>query len=197
MTALARKPAEERPSGLWTADQFLQFYMGRPDEERWQLVDGLAMMMVPATRVHQKLGKNLLQLLDPVLEEHRPEFEAYYELGVRIPKINNFNPTPDLVVIDRDAPFERYATRFYVVAEVISPSNTAEMIARKLELYRSHPDNLYCLTIDQDSVHIALFAREAGWARTDLRSLDDVLRLPAFGFEATLADIYKGTPLGR
>ena len=78
---------------------------------------------------------------------------------------------------------------------MISPSNTAEMIERKLELYRSHPDNLYCLTIDQDSVHVALYARESGWGRTDLRSLDDVLTLPAFGFQARLADLYEGTPL--
>ena len=69
------------------------------------------------------------------------------------------------------------------------------MIERKLELYQSHPDNLYCLTIDQDLVHVTLYARENGWARTDLQSLDGMLRLPAFGFEARLAEIYKGTPL--
>ena len=40
-----------------------------------------------------------------------------------------------------------------------------------------------------------LHARETGWARNDLRALDDVLRLPAFGFAARLADIYRGTPL--
>ncbi len=71
------------------------------------------------------------------------------------------------------------------------------MIERKLELYRGHPDNLYCLTVDQDSVHVTLFARDQDWARVDLTSLADTLKLPAFGFEATLADIYKGTPLAR
>jgi hypothetical protein len=72
------------------------------------------------------------------------------------------------------------------------------MIDRKLELYQSHPDNLYCLTIDQDSVHVTVDARGAGgWTRSELTSLDGLLRLPAFGLEATLADIYKGTPLAR
>jgi hypothetical protein len=71
------------------------------------------------------------------------------------------------------------------------------MIGRKLELYRSHPDNLYCLTIDQHSVHVALYAREDGWAERNLRALDDVLRLPAFGFDAPLSAIYRGTPLAR
>src|SRR5882724_13574216 len=105
MTALARARVEERDSRLWTADQFLDFYMTRPDGERWQLVDGLPMMMVPPTPIHQKLGKNLLKLLDRALERHRPELEAFYELGVRIPRVDDFNPQPDWLVIDAAALF--------------------------------------------------------------------------------------------
>jgi len=197
MTALARKPDAGRPSGLWTADQFLDFYVTRPDEERWQLLDGLPMMMTPPNKVHQRLARNLERLLDSPLSRSRPELLAYRETGVRVPGISDFNPEPDLVVLLADATYTYFDERFFLVAEVISPSNTAEMIDRKLELYQSHPDNLYCLTIDQDSVHVALYAREAGWARIDLRSLNDVLRLPAFSFEAKLSEIYEGTPLAR
>jgi Uma2 family endonuclease len=195
MNALAQRRTEERDPRLWTADQFLEFYMTRPDGERWQLVDGLPMMMTPPTRPHQKIAKNLLFLLDGTLRRSRPDLEAYYEIGIRIPGVEDFNPEPDLLVVDTNAQFERYAEKFFLIAEVTSPSNTAEMIERKLERYREHPDNLYCLMIDQDSVHVALWSREQGWSRTDLRSLDDALALPAFGFEARLAEIYEGTPL--
>ncbi len=195
MTALARTHVEERDSRLWTADQFLDFYMTRPDAERWQLVDGLPMMMTPPNKVHQRLARNLERLLDDALSTARPDLLAYRETGVRMPGVQDFNPEPDVAVLIGDATYTYYDDRFFLVAEVISPSNTAEMIERKLELYRRHPDNLYCLTVDQDSVHVALYARETGWVRTDLHSLNDVLRLPAFGFEAKLADIYKGTPL--
>jgi len=198
MTALARKSSPETGSGLWTADQFLEFYMSRPEGEHWQLIDGLAMMMVPANRPHQKLSKNLLMLLEQSLARHQPHLETYYELGLRIPGIEDFNPELDLVVVRRDDKFDRYVDRFFLVAEIISPSNTTEMISRKLDLYKRHPDNRYCVVVEQDSVHIALFTRDGEtWTRSDLHSLDDVLRLPAFGLEAALADIYKGTPLGR
>lgn len=197
MTAVARHQPDQTGSGLWSADQFLAFYMTRPDEERWQLVDGLAMMMFPPTPIHQKLGKNLMVLLDRALARHRPGLETFYELGLRIAGVEDFNPQPDLLVIEASVLPERYVRQFYLVAEVISPSNTAEMIDRKLELYRSHPGNLYCLTIDQDQVHVAMWARESDWAPTNLHALDDVLKLPAFGFEAKLADIYAGTPLAR
>ena len=59
MTAAQAK--HDRDSRLWTADQFLEFYMSRPDEERWQLVDGLAIMMVPPSFLHQKDRKAILQ----------------------------------------------------------------------------------------------------------------------------------------
>jgi Uma2 family endonuclease len=193
MTAL--KARRERDTGLWTADQFLEFYMTRPEGERWQLVDGLAMMMVPANLRHQTIGRNLFLLLDRALEERRPDLAAYWDMGLRIPGRDDFNPQPDLLVIRSDASFDGYVDVFFFVAEVLSPSNTAEMIERKVELYQTHPDNLYCLTIAQSSVHAELYAREADWARTELRSLDDVLELPAFGFRARLRDIYKRTPL--
>jgi Uma2 family endonuclease len=192
MTALAAVP---RSTGVWTADQFLDFYMTRPENERWQLVDGLAMMMVPPTVLHQKIAKNLLLLIDNTLESKRPHLICLHEVGIRIPGVEGFNPQPDITVFKTDADFDRYVDEFYLVVEVISPSNTAEMIERKMELYRTHPDNIYCLTVDQDSVHVTLWSRDGGWLRSDFCSLDDLLRLPAFGFESALREIYKGTPL--
>jgi Uma2 family endonuclease len=197
MTALARSRQQEHSSGLWTADQFLDFLMTRPEGERWQLVDGLAMMMVPPSKVHQRIAHNIEHLLNDALEAGRPDLLAYRETGLRIPGVASFNPEPDVAVLRADATYERYDDQVFAVIEVISPSNSAEMIGRKLELYRSHPDNLYCVTIDQDSVHVALYAREDGWAERNLRAPDDVLRLPAFGFEAPLSAIYRGTPLAR
>jgi Uma2 family endonuclease len=195
MTALARFPTPETAPGLWTADQFLNFCMTRPDEERWQLIDGLAIMMVPPSYVHQRIVGNLEELLRGRFRASSSGLYAYGNSGLRIPGVPDFHPQPDVVVCAADAKYEYYADRFFLVVEVISPSNSAEMIERKLELYRSHPDNRYCLVIDQDSVHVALYAREQDWACVDLASLDDVLKLPAFSFEAKLAAIYEGTPL--
>jgi Uma2 family endonuclease len=197
MTALARTPAPDIAPGLWTAEQFLDFYVTRPEGERWQLIDGLAIMMVPPSFMHQRIADNFKSALNASLGRERPMLYAFENVGLRIPGIEDFNPQPDIAVCHADLAREYYADRFFLVAEVISPSNTAEMIDRKLELYRSHPDNIYCLTIDQDSVHVALYAGEQDWARTDFRALDDVVRLPAFAFEAKLADIYAGTPLAR
>ena len=49
--------------------------------------------------------------------------------------------------------------------------------------------------MSQDAVLVSVQARDDGWPSRNLSSLNDELSLPAFGFTAKLADIYKGTPL--
>lgn len=117
----ASVPIQQRDPHLWTADQFLDFTLTRPDEERWQLIDGLPMMMTSPTFRHQRIGKNLIVLLDRALETTRPDLAAYYELGLRIPGREDFNPAPDVVVVPDQVNSERYVDRFFLVGEVISP----------------------------------------------------------------------------
>ena len=144
MTAHAKINVAERDPRLWTADQFLEFLASRPDEERWQLVDGLPMMMISPTQVHQRIGLNLIRLLSDTFDDSKPDLLAYYDLGVRIPGVDDFHPQPDVVVTSSAAEYSRYVSEFYLVAEVSSPSNTAEMIGRKLDLYRAHPRISMC-----------------------------------------------------
>ena len=49
MTAVAHR---QRP-GL-SIETFRAFYESRPDEEHWELIEGVAMMMAPATKAHQR-----------------------------------------------------------------------------------------------------------------------------------------------
>ncbi len=89
MTALpARRQHDAR---LWTADQFIDFLRTRPDEERWQLVDGLAMMMVPPSFVHQRIVTNFEALLNAALKANRPDLFAYGNVGLRIPGGGGFS----------------------------------------------------------------------------------------------------------
>jgi Uma2 family endonuclease len=190
-------PAFRGHPRLWTADQFLDFYASRPQGERWQLVDGLAMMMVPPNLVHQRISGNLERPLNDAVEAHRPNLYAYRETEIRIPGVSDFNPEPDVVVLAAEADYRHYADVFFLVAEVLSPSNTTEMIERKLELYKSHPDNLCCLVIDQDAIRVELHVRETSCRKTALTDANDELRLDAFGLTARVGDLYRGTPLLR
>jgi Uma2 family endonuclease len=47
---------------------FRGFLEGRPEEERWELIDGLPVMMAPPTKAHQRIASNLERLLNDALE---------------------------------------------------------------------------------------------------------------------------------
>ena len=55
-----------------TGAQFRSFQETRPDHERWELVKGVPIMMVPPTISHQRIAGNLERLLNDALAKHDP-----------------------------------------------------------------------------------------------------------------------------
>jgi len=187
-------PFPVRQDGKFTVEEYLAFIDSRPEEERWQLIDGVAMMMPPPTLRHQRIASNLARLLNDQLERVRPELYAYHEVGLIVPDVASFRPEADVAVLDSSVDLDTpYANKFYLVAEVLSDSNTDKDIAAKRIRYLQHPDNLYFLLIEQKQVRVEVWAHAAGWEPIVLEGLDAVLDLPEWGFRSALADLYRGT----
>jgi Uma2 family endonuclease len=51
--------ATRRNSQLLSIEAFRAFIAVRPEEERWELIDGAAVMMTPPTKAHQRIASNL------------------------------------------------------------------------------------------------------------------------------------------
>src|SRR5262245_16403975 len=126
---------------------FRAFYDGRPDEEHWELIGGVPMMMAPATATHQRIASNLERLLNDSLERHAPGLAAYQRLGVNLgPTIDDYDPEPDVVVVDVVKTLDqRYMDRFHLAAEVISDSDSSRADVKR-DLYRQHEACIYVLT---------------------------------------------------
>jgi Uma2 family endonuclease len=176
-------------------DEFLSFIAERPEKERWQLIDGIAFLMSPPTRIHQTIVANLLRVFDDALDPHRPELIALPEVGLIVPGPPDFRPQADLAVIDSSGPEGSWQDRFYLAAEVLSDSNTNEYIAQKRERYIAHAENQYVLVVEQRQRKIEIFARRNGWRPVVLQDLDDIIDLPEFDVHCSLAQVYRRTPL--
>ena len=176
---------------------FRAWLESRPDEEHWELIGGVIMMMAPATKDHQRIASNLDRLLNDALDVHRPELTAYQRIGVNLaPIAPDYDPEPDVVVVDADAPGnERYSDRFYLAAEVVSKSDR-KTVESKREVYKRHPDCCCVLVIEQYRIEVAVWRlRDGGWAEHRLSGPRDQLILDEFGLRCTLADLYRGTRL--
>jgi Uma2 family endonuclease len=190
--------ASQPKSEPLSVEAFRNWVASRPDEERWELVAGVPMMMAPPTRDHQRIASNLERLLNDAIERlpsRTPGLAAYQRIGVNLGRIiQDYDPEPDVAVVEvAKGADPRYADRLFLAAEVVSQSDLPT-VEGKRELYKRHPDCNCVLVIQQDRYEVKLDARtQDGWIREKLSSPDDQLVLPEFGLKCSLADIYKGT----
>ena len=179
---------------------FRAFYATRPDEEQWQLIDGVAIMMTPPTVAHQRITTNLQLLLHTSPRNvMRRRLSAFQRLGVNLaPSIEHYDPEPDVAIIDADAsqdPERRYVDRFYLAAEIVSASDQA-WVEKKREIYKLHETCICILIVQQDRFDVRVDLRtDAGWKDQVLTKPDDVLVLAEFGLRCKLSDLYRGTVL--
>jgi Uma2 family endonuclease len=188
--------APARPaSGTMDVDEFMAFLEMRPKEERWHLIEGIAVMMAPPSLAHQRIALNLCELLNLNLAAQGRHLYAYHEIAIRLPGVKNFQPEPDVVVGPGTAGYEVFADDFRLVAEVLSPSNTRNEIELKLRRYREAGGNLYALVIEPREFLVEIYARSRGWERKILSRPDDPIEMPEFGLRCSVGDLYRGTPL--
>jgi Uma2 family endonuclease len=181
---------------MLSVPSFRSWLESRPDEEHWELIEGVPMMMTPPNRRHQRIASNLEALLNAALKRHNPVLAAYHDIGVNIVSTVPYDPEPDVAVIREDEnPDPRYAERFYLVAEVLSESDKG-IIESKRDIYRAHPSCTCILLIRQDRREITVDSRAGdGWRSQMLHDADELI-LPEFGLSCLVRDVYRDTSLG-
>ena len=191
--------APQRNPPRMSVELFRRFVDSRPDDEHWELIDGVAMMMATPTLAHQCIASNLQRLLYTALENHAPSLSVLQCSGVNLgPAIEDYDPEPDIVVLDSavvERPGERYADHFYLVAEIVSASDRVDVEAKRA-VYRLHESCKCILTVQQDRCEVRVDLRGGnGWTERVLSRPDDVLELTEFGLRCKVAELYRGTAI--
>lgn len=159
----------------------------RPDEERWELLDGEPVLMSPATWGHQRIVANLIRRLDEIAE--RRGCNALPGLAVLSAAMDDFAPIPDIVVTCGPQRPDGYTRDPILVAEVLSPSTLKNDLGRKTVFYRSVESLRTFLIVYQDEARVELWSRGDGWSMRGLGP-DDVIDLPELGGTLAVADLY-------
>jgi Uma2 family endonuclease len=194
--------AEKHARGM-SGSEFRAFQATRSDNERWELVGGVPMMITPPTLSHNLIATNLQMLLNDALEQHAPSLVAAQRPGLEL-ATGQHKPEPDVAVID--AAFgagQRFVEKAHLLAEVISgtdefpvPGTDRMWIDVKRELYRAHAHCRAVLIISQDRMEVRLDLKtDYGWESSLMRDGRAETVIPAFGFRCFVADLYQRTPL--
>jgi Uma2 family endonuclease len=189
--------APQRERQQMSIESFRAFCAMRPDEEQWQLIDGVAIMMTPPTVAQQRIASNLQLLLHRALERHAPTLTPLQRLGVNLaPSVEQHDPEPDVAVVDAEAsedPDRRYVDRFYLAAEIVSATDHS-WVEKKRDIYKLHATCTCILVVQQDRWEVRMDRRiNDDWTEQVLTDPNDVLAIDDFGFRCKLADLYRGT----
>ena len=186
-------------TGPMTVDEFYEFTDRRPDDEKWELIDGEPILNAAPSKLHQRIVKNLLIALGALERAQSASWEVLPGLGVRVSDTKR--PEPDVVIIPRTGASpdlgERDRSDALVAFEVLSPSTEERDLRWKRAAYTGLASLTHYVVIAQDAVEVVVFARDKGFVEQRLRSLDDSLALRELGIWLPLAEIYRGTGLGR
>jgi Uma2 family endonuclease len=196
MTVNALAPRSGAPkSGTMDVDRFMAFVHTRPKGEHWHLIDGVAVMMAPASYAHRQIALNLCILLRSAFGAQGLDLRAVGNVGVRSPGTRYFQPEPDVAVVPGVAGYDLYSERFQLAAEILSPSNSRQEIDLKLDFYREAPHNLYAVVIEPREFRVEIYAKSRKWEPVILEHPDDAIEMPEFGLRCLVADLYLDTPL--
>jgi Uma2 family endonuclease len=184
-------------TGLMTVEEFYAFTDTRPDEEKWELIDGEPILSAAPSRLHQRIVKNLILALGNRERELAVSWTVLPGLGVRVSDTDR--PEPDVLVIPSDFrsldPQERDTSDVIVAFEVLSPSTKGRDLRWKRTAYTGLPSLTHYIVIAQDVVEVIGFARDAGFAEERFRSIHKVIELRSLGTSLPLAEIYCDTGL--
>lgn len=176
-----------------TIEEFLAFTGTRPDEERWELIEGMAVLSPSPTDFHQIICTNISGLLFVRQSRGDVRWIPLLGIGTRVPASPRSLPQPDVMVKEAAALGRPDTAEALVLFEVLSGSNTKADQAWRKRVYASIPNLQHYVTVAQRKAHVVRFDRSAGWRPVLLASMADVLELPAIDAALPLAEIYRNT----
>jgi Uma2 family endonuclease len=184
-------------TGPMSVEEFYAFTDRRPDDEKWELIDGEPILNAAPSRLHQRIVKNLVFILTGFERRPGAAWEVLPGLGVRVSEKSR--PEPDVLIIPRVGgsldPQGRDRSDVVAAFEVLSPSTEHRDLRWKRVAYTSLPSLTEYVVVAQDMVEVVVFARASGFEEHRLRSLDDSVELPSLGVSLSLAEIYRDTDL--
>jgi Uma2 family endonuclease len=176
-------------------------YLAWPDEERWELINGVAYMMSPApTRKHQELSGNIHSILHQHLKGKSCKVYAA-PFDVRLPEIQNASDEnietvvqPDIVVIcDPDKLDDRGCKGVPdLIIEILSPSTAEHDLKDKFYLYQRVGVREYWIVNQTDRTLMVFKLSAAGeYGRPEMYGSRDMVAVQLLGdLEIDLAEVF-------
>lgn len=185
------------PEDQMTIEEFLAFTATRPDEERWELIEGVPVMNPSPIDHHQMVVGNIVAYLIAHKRRTGASWFPMPGVGTRVPVSPRSLPQPDVFVKEAATTGSPVTDDALVLFEVLSKSNAKTDQAWRRKVYASVPNCHHCVTVSLKAVAVDAYDRKTGSKKRTVADLADALHLPALDLSVPLADIYRWTPFDQ
>ncbi|MDX2155376.1 MAG: Uma2 family endonuclease [Hyphomicrobiaceae bacterium] len=178
-----------------TIAEFLAFTATRPQEERWELIEGVPVLNPSPIAAHQMAAANIVAFLLAHKRTSGATWTPLLGIGTRVPASPNSLPQPDVYVQAGPLPDGHITDDALVVFEVLSRANRKADQEWRRKVYASVPNCRHYVTVSLKRTKVLVFDRATGWAERAIRDPAGEVALDALGLALPLAEIYRYTPL--
>lgn len=161
-------------------------YLTWPEEERWEIIDGVPHMMAPPSRIHQEILTELLTQFRNYLRE-KPCKVYPAPFGVRLPVGNEKTDQeiktavePDIVVVCDQSKLDDRGCKGApdLIIEIVSPASVKNDMLKKFNLYEKAGVKEYWIVEPNGKIVTVFILGENGrYGRQEVYSEDDEIQV--------------------
>jgi Uma2 family endonuclease len=164
-------------------------YLTWPEEERWEIIDGVPHMMAPPSRIHQEILTELLTQFSTYLRE-KPCRVYPAPFGVRFPIGNETSDQeittvvePDITVVCDQSKLDDHGCKGTpdLIVEIVSPSSVKNDMLKKFNLYEKAGVKEYWIVEPNGKiVTVFILGDNDRYGRQEVYSEDDEIQVGVF-----------------
>jgi Uma2 family endonuclease len=173
-----------------TVEEFFAFLEGRPDGEKWELIEGMPVRDATGTWDHQRLLGRIFGALHERSRARPWEVLPGFCVQLSLHDV----AFPDVLVRPRGGieMMSCICDDAIVAVEVLSPLTADRDLRWKRQLYPTLPSLQHYIMIAQDDVEVFAYNRNDGFSERRYGALEDVVDFPSMDVSIRIAEIYIG-----
>lgn len=173
-----------------TIDAFQAFTADRPKWEKWELIDGEAIVQAAPAKRHHLIIDNVTFQLGALRRASGAHWQSMAGIGTRVSRDVHNEIIPDVMILPPGDDLSNWTYDIWVAFEVLSPGSVRRDMVRKRAIYQRMQALTHYVVIAQDRREVTVFARAEAFSPRMLTG-SDVLEIASLGIAIPLAEIYR------
>jgi Uma2 family endonuclease len=178
-----------------TIDAFRAFIEDRPDDEKWELIDGEIVLNPTATNRHQLIAHNLQYELETVRRRLGATWIVHAGISTRHPQDQHNEPIPDVMIVPPASDVFNWTFDVLAVFEILSPFSLRRDMVHKRDFYTRIESLTHYVVLAQDRREATVFARSEAFEPRVLTAADAAIEIAPLRVSIPLGEIYRDVPL--